>query len=134
MTGGGPLKDEVTAIVGQNHIGQLDHSDLINKIKDCLALVFPCLWYEGMPMIIIEAFACGKPVIASNLGAMAEVIANGKTGLVFKPGNARDLAVKINWAIDHPERMQQMEINARKEFEEKYTAEINYKMLMNIFI
>ena len=64
---------------------------------------------------------------------MAELIEDGKTGLLFEPGNADDLAAKINWANEHREEMKQMGMNARKEYEEKYTAEKNYKMLMSIY-
>lgn len=63
-----------------------------------MALVFPSVWYEGFPLSIVEAFAAGTPVIASRLGGMLEMIAEGKTGLLFHPGDADDLAHKIRWA------------------------------------
>jgi spore maturation protein CgeB len=86
-----------------------------------------------MPMAIVEAFACGKPVIASRLGTMAEMIEDGKTGLLFNPGDVVDLTLKIQWAIDHPEGIKEMGLNARKQYEEKYTSEKNYELLMNIY-
>jgi glycosyltransferase involved in cell wall biosynthesis len=64
-------------------------------------LILPALCYEGFPMVIREAFACGKPVIASKLGAMAELVEDGKTGLLFEPGNPEDLAEKIKWMLDN---------------------------------
>jgi glycosyltransferase involved in cell wall biosynthesis len=84
-------------------------------------------------MTIAEAFACGLPVLASRLGAMAELIEEGRTGLLFEPGNPDDLAEKVEWALTHPEEIKRMGKEARKEFEEKYTAEKNYKMLMEIY-
>ncbi|HDM08882.1 MAG TPA: glycosyltransferase, partial [Candidatus Omnitrophica bacterium] len=77
--------------------------------------------------------ACGVPVIASNIGAMAEIVEHGRTGLLFEPGNPEDLADKVAWAWNHPEKMAEMGREARKEYERKYTAEKNYEMLMEIY-
>jgi glycosyltransferase involved in cell wall biosynthesis len=84
-------------------------------------------------MTIVEAFACGLPVIASNLGSMAEMVAHERTGLLFEAGNAADLARKVRWAFEHPEAMERMRAAARREFDEKYTAERNYEMLTAIY-
>ncbi len=61
------------------------------------------------------------------------MIEEGKTGLLFEPGNAQDLAAKMQWALDNKDKMHGMGINARKEFETKYTPETNYKILMEIY-
>lgn len=133
VAGDGTLRYEVQNTRNVNYKDQLTRSELINLIQSSIALIFPSIWYECMPMIVIEAFACGKPVIASNLGSMAELIHDGKTGLLFEPGNAKDLADKIIWAYSHKDEMKHMGINARKEYEEKFTAERNYDLLMNIY-
>lgn len=134
VAGNGPLKRNFENI--SKNIIFLGHIDSI-QIKECLknsvALIFPSVWYEGMPMSIIESFSMGKPVIASNLGAMSEMIEDGKTGLLFEPGISEDLISKVNWAIGHKEKMKQMGINAIKVYEEKYTPEKNYQLLMNIY-
>src|ERR1700691_5565501 len=82
---------------------------------------------------MIEAFACGVPVICSRMGAMQEVVEDGRTGLHFNPGDSQDLAEKVEWALNHPERMHQMGKEARQEYERKYTAEKNYPRLMEIY-
>ena len=84
-------------------------------------------------MTIAEAFACGVPVIASNLGAMAEIVQDGSTGLHFTPGNSEDLAAKIEWAWQHKKEMRQMGKAARREYEERYCAEKSYRMLMETY-
>jgi len=96
-------------------------------------LIFPSECYETFGLVIIEAFSCGLPVIASRLGTMAEIIDDGHTGLLFTPGDANDLAAKVQWAWSHPKEMVEMGKAARKEYEEKYTAEKNYAMLMEIY-
>ncbi len=96
-------------------------------------LVMPSVWYEGFPMVLVEAFAHGLPVICSCLGGMAEIIEDGVTGLHFEPGDADDLAKKVHWMIAHPKECEQIGKNARLEYEQKYTPEKNYEMLIDIY-
>jgi glycosyltransferase involved in cell wall biosynthesis len=81
----------------------------------------------------VEAFANGLPVIASRLGAMAELVREGETGLVFEAGNADDLAEKMAWAEARPGDMARMGRAARHEYELKYTPDTNYEALMDIY-
>ena len=64
---------------------------------------------------------------------MEEIVEDGRTGLHFNPGDAEDLAEKVEWAWNHPAEMRRMGIEARLEYEHKYTAERNYPMLMQIY-
>jgi glycosyltransferase involved in cell wall biosynthesis len=139
IVGEGPLKDNLESIVKAGKLNSIEFTGR-KSFKECVKLmqgakfmIMPSLWYEGFPMTIREAFACGKAVIASRLGAMAELIEDGKTGLLFEPGNPDDLADKIKWMIENEDACVEMGKNARKEFEEKYTAEKNYQMLMKIY-
>ncbi len=84
-------------------------------------------------MTIVEAFACGLPVIVSRLGAMAEIVNDHRTGLHFTPGDPQDLAAKVEWAWTHPQDMMEMGRTARAEYEARYTAEENYPQLMSIY-
>ncbi len=102
-------------------------------MKQAAFLVIPSLWYEGFPMIIAEAFACGIPVICSKLGALEEIVGDQHTGLHFAHGDSDDLARKVEWAVAHPSQLAAMGRNARHEFEARYTAEQNYAMLMQIY-
>ena len=133
IAGDGKYSKKIRSLIGKRYLGQLKNTELLREIKKSMALIFPSIWYETFGLLIIESFACGKPVIASRLGAMAEIIRHGETGLLFNPGDAQDLAQKLKWAVEHKKEMKRMGINARKEFEEKYTAEKNYAMLMNIY-
>lgn len=96
-------------------------------------LVLPSIWYENFPRTLVEAFACGLPVVASRLGALAELVREGETGLLFEPGDAADLAQKLAWAQAHPDEMARMGRNARAVYEANYTAAINYRQLMTIY-
>jgi glycosyltransferase involved in cell wall biosynthesis len=114
-------------------LGRRTREDLRPLMKAARFLIFPSLCYETFGLVVVEAFACGVPVIASRLGAIAELVEEGRSGLLFRPGDPGDLAEKVSWAIRHSDTMLRMGENARKAYEEKYTAKANYKMLMEIY-
>jgi glycosyltransferase involved in cell wall biosynthesis len=139
IVGDGTLREEViSAIKAQSgssleFLGFCPHDQCLDLLKHAMFMVMPSEWYEGFPMTIREAFASGKPVVASRMGAMAEIVNDGKTGLLFEPGNPDDLATKVRWLAEHKDIAVQMGKSARVEFEAKYTAEKNYEILMNIY-
>ena len=114
-------------------LGSLPSEAVYDKMRQSQALILPSIWYENFPRTLVEAFACGLPVIASRIGALAELVEDGVTGLLFEPGNAVDLAGKMRWAQQNPEKLQEMGYRARHVYEEKYTAEQNYHQLMAIY-
>ena len=95
--------------------------------------VFPNNCYHNCPMSILESFACGKPVIGSNLGSVPELIDDGINGLLFEPGNTKDLREKIRYLHHHPLLAHKMGISARKKIEEKYSEEDYYNKLLSIY-
>ena len=113
--------------------GQLPRQQTLAAIHRARFLIFASEWYENFPMTIAESFACSTPVICSRLGAMQEIVSDGRTGLHFTPADSQDLAAKVEWAWTHPERTQAMGTQARAEFEHKYTAEKNYPLLLEIY-
>jgi len=139
VVGDGPLRVELEAEAVRHGLssvcfhGWLAPERTIEVIKVARFLVFPSESYETFGRVAVEAFACAVPVIASRLGAMQEIVEDGRTGLHFTPGDADDLAAKVEWAWTHPDEMQEMGRAARAEYEFKYTAERNYPMLMEIY-
>jgi len=139
IIGDGPLRGQLEEKVKSEKIDNIEFTGK-KKFNECMKLlaraqfmVMPAICYENFPMAIREAFACGKPVIASNLGAMAELVQDGKTGLLFKPGNLKDLAEKMKWMVEHENDCIEMGENARRVFEQKYTAEKNFDILIGIY-
>lgn len=137
IVGDGPLADEVATAAGTHpaveYLGRRGRAEVLALMRSSLALVFPSELYEGFPVTLVEAFACGLPVVASRHGAMADLVEDGRTGLLFTPGDAADLAAKVAWARDHPSEMRGMGAAARAEYEAKYTAEHNYALLKAIY-
>ncbi len=137
IVGDGPdeagLMDLARGLDSVSFLGRKGAEDVLAMAQGALALVFPSVWYEGMPRTIIEAFSVSTPVIASGIGSMGEMIEHKKTGLLFESGNSEELAFWLEWAFVQPEKMLEMGCCARQEFEEKYTSTVNYKMLMGIY-
>ena len=102
-------------------------------VKGARFAIVPSVYYEGFPMVIAEAMACGVPVVCSRLGAMEEIVADGVTGLHFSAGDADDLMRRAEWAWQHPSEMREMGRAARREYENRYTADRNYSLLMEIY-
>jgi glycosyltransferase involved in cell wall biosynthesis len=132
VAGDGPLNTTEWP-PGVTWLGRQSREQVLALMKDAFVLIVPSTWYEGAPGVVIEALACGLPVIASDIGSIPELVDDHRTGLLFLPGGAEDLAHKVRWAFDHPERMLEMRAAARREYETKYTADINYKRLMEIY-
>jgi glycosyltransferase involved in cell wall biosynthesis len=139
IVGDGPYASKMKAEIAQHgfsnvdYRGALSRADTIAAMKQARFLVFPSEWYEGFPMTIAEAFACGVPVITSRLGSMEEIVQDGRTGLHFIPGDPDDLARKVEWAWSHPVDLDRMGLAARAECEEKYTAKRNFEILKDIY-
>jgi glycosyltransferase involved in cell wall biosynthesis len=113
-------------------LGHLAAADLGRELAQARALVFPSQWYEGMPLVILEAFSAGLPVIAARIGAAAELVTHGETGLTFEPGDADGLARAMIFADDHPDEMVRLGENARRAYERSHTPDASYDALLDI--
>ncbi|MGA2620315.1 MAG: glycosyltransferase family 4 protein [Thermoguttaceae bacterium] len=137
IIGDGPLAEQVKAAARADPniqwMGRVSLEDAMAVVGDAACLVFPSVWFETFGRTIIEAFAAGTPVVAAKRGPSIELVDEGRTGLFFEPGNAADLAAKVRLLTADPGKLANMRRAARSEFERKYTAEINYGRLMQIY-
>ncbi|MFA9478264.1 glycosyltransferase family 4 protein [Phycisphaerales bacterium AB-hyl4] len=140
IVGDGPLAERVQAAATRNPaiqwLGRQPLERVCELVGQATCLVFPSLWYEGLPKTILESFAKGTPVVASNLGAMSEVIEDGYNGVHFTPGDASELAAKLMpllLANDGDHTLRTMRRAARDAFEQHYTPEVNYPQLLAIY-
>lgn len=137
IIGDGPLADRVRAFAAETpnvrYDGWVDRAQLKEIFQESTFLVVPSTWYEGLPLNVLEAYACGLPVIASNIGGLAEIVRDGQTGLQFAPADSADLAAKVRWAVSHPAEWERMRRQARSEFELCYSEEPAYQGLMRIY-
>jgi glycosyltransferase involved in cell wall biosynthesis len=133
IVGSGPLEDFARNAFGERYLGHQPRERVLDLLHGARYLVAPSTSYETFGLALIEAFASGTPVIASRHGAFAELVKDGINGMLFSPGDAHDLAARIAWAESHPDRMLEMGRAARRDYEEHYTPQRNYDMLIAIY-
>ena len=107
----------------------LDPDDVQARLQSAAYLVLPSLTYDPMPRQLVEAFANAVPVIASRVGSLAELVEQGRNGLLFEPGSARDLARQLMWAEAFPEKMRQMGECARADYLARFISRWSYPTL-----
>lgn len=139
IVGDGPLYNELQKEISKipSHaidlVGWLNQDQIFQILKRASFLVFPSLWYENFPIVLLEAFASGVAVITSDFGVAKEIVDHQKTGLHYKSGRIDNFISTINWAWKNPEILLQYGLNARDVFKERYSAKQNYNQLMSIY-
>lgn len=137
IVGDGPLADMVQQAVAANAsiewLGRRPMPEVHQLMGEASFLVFPSKWYETFGRVAAEAFAKGTPVIAANIGAIAELVEHGKTGLHFEPANPQSLAQQVQFFLAHPDQQAAMRRAARQTFLERYTASQNYTYIKDIY-
>jgi len=137
IVGDGPMANDVRAFCAGDSsvdwVGPKSRAETAEMMGKARVLIFPSQWYETFGRVAMESFAAGTPVIASRLGAMAEVCENGQAGMLFETGNAADLSGKLRWVFDHSDEVRAMRPVARQLFESKYTMPQNYRVLIDAY-
>jgi glycosyltransferase involved in cell wall biosynthesis len=140
IRGSGRLDERAKEFVGQYNmnniefLGRMEQQELSDLIWNARFLVMPSEgYYETFGMVIIEAYSRGVPVIASNIGVVPELVSDKYTGLLFEAGNARDLADKAKWMWNHSVEAVTMGRNGLKTFEERFTQDACYKVLIEVY-
>jgi glycosyltransferase involved in cell wall biosynthesis len=140
IIGEGPLREKVERFAAGNahirYLGFQDKATIIEELQRCNALVFATIGFEQFGMVIIEAFACGIPVIGPDSGSPAELVKHGINGLHFRMGSPDDLLRKIEqWETiseDVNVRRSYSE-NALLSYQQYFTPAINLSQLSNIY-
>lgn len=115
-------------------LGQTKHAEAIGHLKKALALCLPTHCFEGFPMVISESYACGTPVIGSNLGNVGNLVEDGRTGFLHDPNDSDRLAdYFINWDKDYSKTAANCSVNCRHIYLDNYTEEKNQKILSDIY-
>ena len=96
IAGRGPLEDEIRQAAATDprvsFVGYVSGAAMQALLDAAHCLLIPSLWYENAPVAVVEAAAQNLPVIASRIGGLPEFVEDGRTGLLFEPGHATQLA------------------------------------------
>lgn len=113
-------------------LGFKSGSDLEEEIKNARFTIIPSIWYDNLPNTALESFQYGKPIIASNIGSLPELVIDGCNGYLFEPHEYSRLIEKIR-LFDDDKAVQMMGRNSKERLEEKFSSEKHYKLLMSLF-
>ena len=108
-------------------LGQCPHEEILRLLKESRALILPTMCYEGQPMTIMESYAVGTPVIASDIGNAGNMIEPEVTGIRFAYGDAEALQKAVMCMEE------KRDWDTCSVYEEKYTPEKNYELLQRIY-
>ncbi len=138
IIGQGPLSSLVEDYAAKYkniiYLGFKNKEFIVQELRVCSAFIFSSIWFEGNPLTIIEALACGTAVLAPALGAMQSMITNGYNGWHFKPGSEEDLIEKLNgWQQLSSGQKAVFYTNARQSYIDNYTPSKNFEKLISIY-
>ncbi|PKL22026.1 MAG: hypothetical protein CVV48_04715 [Spirochaetae bacterium HGW-Spirochaetae-4] len=106
----------------------------LNKIiSEAMCVACPAIWYENLPNAILEAYSFGKPVIASNLGSLSEIVEDKKTGLLFNPKDVEQIASCIRILYEDPVFCVALGQNARAKCEKEYSPDLHWSNFIEIY-
>ncbi|MBN8439058.1 MAG: glycosyltransferase family 4 protein [Candidatus Accumulibacter sp.] len=136
LVGDGDLRhqlEEMAKGLPIRFLGQVAGGEAQKQIARARLLILPSEWFEGFPMVVREAFAFGTPAAVSDIGPLPTIVQDGRSGIVFEPGNAQSLLRAVSSVWQTPGLLEKLGLGARAEFETKYTEDANYMTLMNIY-
>jgi glycosyltransferase involved in cell wall biosynthesis len=139
IAGEGPQRSELEkmadslGLANVEFTGQLAGSELSETIAGAQFTVLPSRAYETFGKSILESFAFGRAVIASDLGSRRELIHENQTGLLFPPGNVEQLAKGISFLHERPELAAQMGAAGREHVRNQHTPETHYAALLELY-
>ncbi len=136
IVGSGPSENNLKKLAKKKNInveflGYKKGDDLVKIVLEAKAVVIPSIWWENMPLNMLEALSLGKVIIASNTGGMPEIIKEGDNGFLFSPKNIIELREKINQL--KKVNLEEMSISAKKSVSD-LNPENNIKNIENVYL
>lgn len=138
IAGDGPMADEVFSAAARDSriraLGQVSRNSVVERMKSASALIFPSVFCEACPTSIVQALSTGLPIIASDAGAIPEFVEHGKTGWLFRRGEADALAERVRQLqLSEPAQIRAMREACRLTFEVYYQEDRNIEQLVSIY-
>ena len=137
VAGDGPLADAVARAARADRrilwLGWQPQADMEALMGGAAVLVAPSMWYEGWPLVAVEAMGQGTPVVATDHGAFPEMIDDGETGRLFPRGDAAALAAAVRSITDDPARRAEVREHTFLQFRRRFSRAVNYRQLRAVY-
>lgn len=136
--GDGPVRGELERFARDRRLsvkfwGYQDRALVLQYVREALFQVVPSQWYEGFPMVILEALGSGTPMLVSRIGSLAEVVSEGETGWGFKAGDPDDLAKVLRIALSQAGSRPEMRQHCKDEFSKKFTKDVALQARLSLY-
>jgi glycosyltransferase involved in cell wall biosynthesis len=135
VVGSGMLNHQMRSLAAElgadnvEFIGFKNEDEVRRLVRGSRFVCVPSEWFENAPMSALEAFACGKPVVGSNIGGIPEMVRDGQTGLLAEPGDVDGFSAAIDKLWHDEELCLEMGRVARTMAENEYSPEIHYQQI-----
>lgn len=138
ILGDGPLYGELRAVIEAEKLpvellGHRPRSEVLDIVGRAVVQIVPSECYEGFPMVILEAYACGTPVVASRIGSLEEIVEDNVTGTRFSAGDVDNLTEAVLRITRDCEKLSQIRKSVRQTFDRLYNPERNFEQLVAIY-
>lgn len=134
IAGSGPLQGRLQSeFPSAEFTGHLTGPDLEAKLREASMIVVPSEWHENNPLSVLEAMAHAKPIVASDIGGIPELVRHGQTGLLFEPKNAQQLSSHIRTMLSDRDLRKKFGNEARKVTETEYSLERHGAALLSLY-
>lgn len=132
VIGDGPLRSslETQELPNVRFVGRLPGPEVEQMMLNSRALVFPSVWYEGQPMVLLEALAAGLPLAVSDIGGLPETVAGKTASVLARPGDSESWGSALHQLSDN-EWVDRSGVAARALFEERYSPEVGLDRLLH---
>jgi glycosyltransferase involved in cell wall biosynthesis len=114
-------------------VGEVDVRSIPRLLSQALVSVVPSLWYENLPNAILESYACGTAVLASDSGSLTEYVMDGEVGYLFKRGDSASLANRLEYCLDNPEKLKEIGKKAREVAKQRFSIQQHLTELDQLF-
>jgi glycosyltransferase involved in cell wall biosynthesis len=139
VAGEGPAETEMRTFIQEQGLSQVEMVGFVrgealhDLVRGGTLTIVPSEWYENSPMTIYESYAVGRPVLASRIGGIPELVEEGETGSLFQPGDVGDLADKLQQMLSQGDRLVEWGKRGRQKLERELGPERYYQQLMAVY-
>ena len=139
IVGDGTARPKLEKLIQEkelNHISLLGfkHTRELQKlISHSICTITPSQWYETFGLTLIESFAHGRPVIASRIGGMTEIVTDGIDGHLVHPGDVEQLRERMLWMAEHLTQAREMGLAGRRKVETHFDSKNHYQKLISVY-
>jgi glycosyltransferase involved in cell wall biosynthesis len=141
IAGSGPFRQKLERWIEERNFGDkvqllgfLSQEEKLRLYQNAFLLIQPS-YKEGWGLTVVEANACGVPVVANNAPGLCDSVSNGKTGLLYKFGDINDAAAKVSELLDNPQKYAELAVNCRpwaEKFNWQTTSDETFELLQKI--